>query len=148
MTISVNGINAAYGRQPWTPWTDCTEKKARAATPSYGIIDSQSTKTQYASEERGIDGGKLVKGRKRHIVVDTLGDVLHVQVHAANVPDTKAGCAVLQRTAEKYPSLQAFYGDAGYWGTAVSFVEQTLGLTLHIVTKLGEGFTGRWQGFE
>src|SRR5918999_1395430 len=117
------------------------KKKAKAATPSYGIIDSQSTKTQYASEERGIDGGKLVKGRKSHIVVDTLGDVLHVQVHAANVPDTKAGCAVLQRTAEKYPSLQAFCGDAGYRGTAVSFVKQSLGLTLHSVTKLGEGFT-------
>jgi putative transposase len=93
------------------------KKKARAATPSYGIIDSQSTKTQYASEERGIDGGKWVKGRKRHIVVDILGDVLHVQVHAANVPDTKAGCAVLQRTAENYSSLQAFCGDAGYRGT-------------------------------
>jgi hypothetical protein len=62
-------------------------------------------------------------------VVDILGNVLHVQVHAANVPDTRAGCAVLQRTAEKYPSLEAFCGDAGYRGTAVSFVEQTLGLT-------------------
>jgi putative transposase len=82
-----------------------------------------------------------VKGRKRHIVVDTLGNVLHVQVHAVNVPDTKAGCTVLQRAAEKYPSLEAFCGDAGYRGTAVSFVEQTLGLTLHSVTKLGEGFT-------
>jgi putative transposase len=115
-----------------------SKKKARAATPSYGIIDSPSTKTQYASEERGIDGGKLVKGRKRHIVVDILGNVLHVQVHAANVPDTKAGCAVLQRTAEKYPSLEAFCGDAGYRGTAVSFVEQTLGLTLHIVRAYAE----------
>jgi putative transposase len=65
----------------------------------------------------------LVKGWKRHIVVDTLGNVLHAQVHAANATDTKAGCAVLQWTAEKYPSLEAFCGDAGYRGTAVSFVE-------------------------
>ena len=72
-----------------------------AATPSYGIIDSQSTKIQYASEERGIDGGKLVKGRKCHIVVDPLGNVLPVQVHAANVPNPKAGCAVLQRIVER-----------------------------------------------
>jgi putative transposase len=106
-----------------------------------GSIDSQSTKTQYASEEHGIDGGELVKGRKRHIVVDPLGNVLPVQVHAANVPNPKAGCAVLQRTAEKYYSLQAFCGDAGIGGTAVAFVEQTLGLTLHSVTKRGEGFT-------
>jgi putative transposase len=55
-------------------------------------MDSQSTKTQYASEERGIDGGKLVKGWKRHIVVDILGDVLHVQVHAANVPRPVVQC--------------------------------------------------------
>jgi putative transposase len=48
---------------------------------------------------------------------------------------------VLQRTAENYSSLQAFCGDAGYRGTAVSFVEQSLGLTLHSVTKLGERFT-------
>jgi putative transposase len=54
-----------------------------------------------------------------------------VQVHAANTTDTKAGCAVLQRMAEKYSGLEAFCGDAGYRGTAVSFVEQTLGLTLH-----------------
>ncbi len=48
---------------------------------------------------------------------------------------------MLQRTAEKYSSLQAFCGDAGYRGTAVTFVEQTLGLILHSVTKLGQGFT-------
>jgi putative transposase len=48
---------------------------------------------------------------------------------------------VLQRTAKKYSSLEAFCGDAGYRGTTVSFVEQTWGLTLHSVTKLGEGFT-------
>ena len=53
-------------------------KEGRAALPSYGIIDAQSVKTQYASEERGIDGGKKVKGHKRHIVVDILGNLLYV----------------------------------------------------------------------
>lgn len=115
--------------------------KGKAATPGYGIIDSQSVKTQYASEERGIDGGKPVKGRKRHIVVDTPGNLLHVGVHAANQTDTKAAAPVLERTAEKYPRLEAFSGDAGYRGSAVSFVDETLQLTLHIATKLGEGFT-------
>ncbi|MGZ8248715.1 MAG: transposase [Methylomagnum sp.] len=62
-----------------------SKKKGRAAQPSYGIIDSQSVKTQYGSEDRGIDGGKRVKGHKRHIVVDILGQLLHVQVHAANM---------------------------------------------------------------
>ncbi len=74
-----------------------SKKKRRKACPSYGIIDSQSAKTQYASEARGIDGGKRVKGRKRHIVVDVLGCLLHVQVHAANLHDTMAGGEVMRR---------------------------------------------------
>ena len=53
-------------------------------------------KTQYASEERGIDGGKKVKGHKRHIVVDILGNLLYVKVHAANLSDTKSACEVLE----------------------------------------------------
>ena len=56
-----------------------------------GIIDSQSSKTVAASKERGIDGEKKVKGRKRHIVVDIMGNLLSVVVHAANIHDTKSG---------------------------------------------------------
>ena len=113
--------------------------KKRAA-PSYGIVDSQSVKTVAASEEIGIDGGKKVKGRKRHIVVDTLGNLLHVAVHAANVHDTKAAPGVLERVAEKYPGIQAFSADAGYRGTTVDFVEQQLGLACHISTKIQDTF--------
>lgn len=113
---------------------------ARSASPSYGIVDSQSVKTEYASEERGIDGGKKVKGHKRHIVVDILGNLLHVSVHAANGSDTVAGGSVMARAAEKHPSLQAFSGDAGYRGTAVKFVDETLGLVLHISTKIKDGW--------
>jgi putative transposase len=112
------------------------KKQKRTASPSYGIIDSQSVKTQYASEERGIDGGKKVKGRKRHIVVDVLGNLLHVSVHAANRNDTVAGGPVMERAAEKHPGIRAFSADAGYRGTAVNFVEKTLGMALHISTKI------------
>jgi putative transposase len=108
----------------------------RSPTPSYGIIDAQSVKTIYASEERGIDGGKKVKGRKRHIVVDILGNLLHVSVHAANHSDTVAAGPVLERAAEKHPTIKAFSGDAGYRGTAVTFVDETLGLELHISQKI------------
>jgi putative transposase len=97
-------------------------------------------KTQYDSDERGIDGGKQVKGRKRHIVVDILGNLLHVEVHAANLSDTVRGCEVLRRASEKYPSLEAFSGDAGYRGTAVRFVDKVLGLTLHISERIVDGF--------
>ena len=61
----------------------------RKEEPSYGIIDSQSVKTVTYEDERGIDR-KKTKGRKRHIVVDVLGCLLSVNVHAANVHDTQS----------------------------------------------------------
>ena len=112
------------------------QKAGKKSNPSYGIIDAQSVKTQYASEDRGIDGGKKVKGHKRHIIVDVLGNLLHVSVHAANQSDTKSACSVFERCLEKYPSIQAFSGDAGYRGTAVKFVDEILNMTLHISMKI------------
>ena len=112
------------------------QKVGREAESSYGIIDAQSVKTQYASEERGIDGGKKVKGHKRHIIVDIMGNLLHVSVHAANKSDTVAACDVLERASEKHPSILAYSGDAGYRGTAVKFTDEKLNLTLHISEKI------------
>ena len=112
------------------------KKAGRHANPSYAIIDAQSVKTQYASEERGIDGGKKVKGHKRHIVVDIIGCLLHVLVHAANLSDTKSACEVLERVKEKHPSIKVFSGDAGYRGTAVNFVDQDLNMELHISQRI------------
>lgn len=116
------------------------KENRKAMAPSYGIVDSQSVKTVGCSEGRGIDSGKKVKGRKRHIVVDTVGHLIHVMIHAANVYDTIAACGVLGAAHEKCPSLEAFSGDAGYRGTAVNFVETTLGLKLHISKKIKDTF--------
>ena len=81
-----------------------------------------------------------MKGRKRHIIVDTLGNLLHVSVHKANEHDTKAGVAVFERAAEKYPTINAFSGDASYRGTSVTYVEETLKLKLNISTKIKDTF--------
>lgn len=116
------------------------KKNGRQPTPSYGIVDSQSVKTAYASEGRGYDGNKKTKGRKRHIVVDTLGNLIKVLVHAANEHDSKSGCDVLKAAAAKHASLEAFSGDAGYRGTAVEFVETVLKLKLHISQKIKDAF--------
>ena len=66
---------------------------------------------------------------------DYLINLLHVSVHAANTHDTKAGPAIFERVAEKYPTVKEFSGDAGYRGTSVTFVESQLQLNLHISTK-------------
>ncbi len=79
-----------------------------------------------------MDGYKKVKGHKRHIIVDILGNLLAVNVHAANISDTIAAGPILKAPVQGYPTIQAFSGDAGYRGTAEIFVSEELKLTLHI----------------
>jgi len=110
-------------------------KAGRTANPSYSLIGSQSAKTVYASDERGIDGGKLVKGRKRHIVTDTMGNLLKVKVHAANIHDTKAGGEVFAGALDKYPTIKGCCADEGYRKTFEEFVK-SLGKTVKISEKI------------
>jgi putative transposase len=110
-------------------------KAGRNESPSYSLIDSQSAKTVYASENRGIDGGKKVKGRKRHIVTDTVGNLLKVKVHAANIHDTVSGGEVFERALEKYPSIRGCCADEGYRKTFENFVA-SLGKTVKISEKI------------
>ena len=86
----------------------------KEATPTYAIIDSQSVKTTGKAEQKGFDGGKKVKGRKRHILVDTIGNLLGVVVHAANIHDTRAGIMVVDKALKTYPTIEAISADAGY----------------------------------
>ena len=87
-----------------------------------------------------MTGRKKVKGRKRHIATDTLWNMLEVQVHAANVYDTKRGWQVCDRAVKKYPTIEAFSADGSYRGTTLEFVENILGLRLDISSKLHKGF--------
>ena len=98
----------------------------KSAEPHYALIDSQSVKTVADNEKRGIDGGKKAKGRKRHAVIDTMGNLLGIVVHAANIHDTKSGILAAQKACKKYPSIQAFCADAGYRGTCIDEVKVTL----------------------
>jgi putative transposase len=110
-------------------------KFGRKAEPTYSLIDSQSVKTTSASDERGIDGGKKVKGRKRHIVTDTMGNLLCVKVHAANIHDTVAGAAVFEDAIEKYPTILGCCADAGYRKTFENSV-LSLGKTIAISERI------------
>lgn len=85
-------------------------------------------------------GEKKIKGRKRHIVTDTLGHLLGVIVHAANLHDSVEGQRICLQVVDRYRSIQAFAADQGYRGQTVAFVQDWLSRRVDIVEKTNPGF--------
>ena len=117
-----------------TRWREVALGRARRA-PRHAILGSQAVKTAAEGGERGLHGGKKVKGRSRHVAIDSQGTLLAVHVCAANKADGAEAGAVMMHAAERHPSLEGFTADTAYKRRAERVARKQLGVELHITAK-------------
>ena len=124
----------------WQELTDTLRPQVRMELgrnpePTAGVIDSQSVQSGPCGGAVGYDAAKKVKGRKRHIVVDTEGLLINVTVTPANVQDPTAAPTVLGEAKDTAPQLLHVWGDGRYGGKLADWAEQYLNITVEVVSR-------------
>lgn len=110
-------------------------KQERKPDPSAGIIDSQTTKGVAITRESGYDAGKKTKGRKRHLLTDTLGLLVDVVVHSAEIQDRDGAKLLLHHARSNVDSIEKIFADGGYVGKLIDWVKEKFDVTLEIVKR-------------
>lgn len=121
------------------------EREHRAVEPTAAIIDAQSVKTSAQGGPKGFDAGKKVKGRKRHLITDTLGLLLAVSITVASVQDRDAAEPLVAVAKSKYPTLVKGWADGGYGGKTLDAIRDIHGLDIEVVRHPGNRNVGRWH---
>jgi transposase len=115
----------------------------RNPQPTTAVIDSQSTRSSPQGGEQGYDAGKKVKGRKRHLVVDSLGLLLAVSITTASTQDRDAAPAAVAHACAKTSSIQRLFADSAYAGRCAETIVQAQNIEVHIVRRPPKA--GHWN---
>lgn len=133
-------FNTWSKRKIWKKINDALRVRVRIrrkkyADPSAGIIDSQTAKGVAYTDDSGYDAGKKTKGRKRHLLTDTLGLIVGMKVHSAAIQDRDGAKLLLNSVRSTLTRMKKIFADGGYAGKLVAWVKQRFGITLEIVRR-------------